>query len=183
MGDLQAISAGCLSILPPLIAIALALLTKEVFSSLLLGLFSGMLIYALSTGGTVLNAIYYMFQMMGEKLGENGFLIIFLILLGALVIVVTKAGGSRAYGKWAITKIKTQRGAKLSASVLGVLIFIDDYFNCLTVGTVMWPLTDRHGIARETGRHHRCHRGAGMHHRAGIQLGGGGGGQPGRRRL
>ena len=149
MGDLQAISAGWLSILPPLIAIALALLTKEVFSSLLLGLFSGMLIYALSTGGTVLNAIYYMFQMMGEKLGENGFLIIFLILLGALVIVVTKAGGSRAYGKWAITKIKTQRGAKLSASVLGVLIFIDDYFNCLTVGTVMRPLTDRHGIARE----------------------------------
>lgn len=149
MGELEMINAGWLSILPPLIAIVLALLTKEVFSSLLVGLFSGMLIYALSTGGTIVDAVYYMFQMMSEKLGANGTLIIFLVLLGALVVVVTKAGGSKAYGNWAATKIKSQRGAKISTSILGMVIFIDDYFNCLTVGTVMRPLTDRHNISRE----------------------------------
>lgn len=149
MGELGAISAEWLSILPPIIAIVLALLTKEVYSSLFIGLFSGMLIYAWSTGGSLLTAVYYVFEMMAEKLGDNGFLIIFLALLGALVVVVTKAGGSGAYGKWAASKIKTQRGVKLSTSILGILIFIDDYFNCLTVGTVMRPLTDRHRISRE----------------------------------
>lgn len=149
MEALEMINAGWLSILPPVIAIVLALLTKEVFSSLLVGLFTGMLIYASSTGGTIIDAVYYMFQMMASKLGDNGTLIIFLVLLGALVVVVTKAGGSKAYGNWAITKIKTPVGAKVSTSILGMLIFIDDYFNCLTVGTVMRPLTDRHKISRE----------------------------------
>ncbi|MDD3218295.1 MAG: Na+/H+ antiporter NhaC family protein [Lachnospiraceae bacterium] len=149
MGELQMINAGWLSILPPIIAIVLALITKEVYSALLVGLFSGMLIYTGFTGGNIVQSVYYMFQMMAEKLGSNGTLIMFLVLLGALVVVVTKAGGSKAYGNWAITKIKAPVGAKLATSVLGMLIFIDDYFNCLTVGTVMRPLTDRHKISRE----------------------------------
>ena len=149
MGELQAISVGWLSILPPLIAITLALLTKEVYSSLLVGIFSGMLIYCLNVGEGVITSIYYMIQMMGEKMGANGTLIIFLMLLGALVVVVTRAGGSRAYGEWAAKRIRTKRGAMLSTMGLGIVIFIDDYFNCLTVGTVMRPLTDRHHISRE----------------------------------
>jgi len=149
MGELQAISAGWLSILPPLIAITLALVTKEVYSSLLVGIFSGMLIYCLSVGEGVITSIYYMMQMMAEKMGSNGSLIIFLILLGALVVVVTKAGGSRAYGNWAARRITTKRGAMVSTFGLGLLLFIDDYFNCLTVGTVMRPLTDKHKISRE----------------------------------
>lgn len=149
MGELQMIDAGWLSILPPIIAIVLALITKEVYSALFVGLFSGMLIYVNFTKGSIMQAVYYMFDMMSQKLGSNGTLIIFLVLLGALVVVVTKAGGSKAYGNWAIHKIKSPRVAKLATSILGIVIFIDDYFNCLTVGTVMRPLTDRHKISRE----------------------------------
>ncbi len=149
MGELEAISAGWLSILPPLIAIALALITKEVYSSLIIGCFSGMLIYCLSTGGGIIQSIYYMIVSMGEKLGDNGTLIIFLAFLGALVVVITRAGGSKAYGNWAAAHIKTRSGAMFSTFLLGILIFIDDYFNCLTVGTVMRPLTDKHKISRE----------------------------------
>ena len=149
MGELQMIDAGWLSILPPIIAIVLALITKEVYSALFVGLFSGMLIYVHFTEGSIMQAVYYMFDMMSQKLGSNGTLIIFLVLLGALVVVVTKAGGSKAYGNWAINKIKSPIVAKLATSILGMVIFIDDYFNCLTVGTVMRPLTDRHKISRE----------------------------------
>lgn len=149
MGELEAIGGNWMSILPPLIAIILALVTKEVYSSLFIGLFTGMIIYSLATGGGILTAVYYTFRMMAERLGENGFLLIFLTLLGALVVIVTRAGGSSAYGRWASQKIKTKRGAKLSSCILGLLIFIDDYFNCLTVGTVMRPLTDRHRVSRE----------------------------------
>ena len=95
----EMIEAGWLSILPPLIAIVLALVTKEVFSSLLAGIFSGMLIYSFSTGGSLMTAVTYVFDMMAAKIGDNGYMILFLSLLGALVIVVTMAGGSRAYGK------------------------------------------------------------------------------------
>ena len=143
------IQAGWLSILPPLIAIVLALITKEVYSSLLAGVLSGMLIYCFSTGQTILQAVTYMLDMMAYKIGDNGYMILFLALLGSVVVVVTMAGGSRAYGKWAIGKLKTKRSAKLATAMLGVLIFIDDYFNCLTVGTVMRPITDKHKIARE----------------------------------
>lgn len=147
--ELEMIQAGWLSILPPLIAIVLALITKEVYSSLLAGVFSGMLIYCFSTGQTILQAVTYMLDMMAYKIGDNGYMILFLALLGSVVVVVTMAGGSRAYGKWAIGKLKTKRSAKLATAGLGVLIFIDDYFNCLTVGTVMRPITDKHKIARE----------------------------------
>ena len=147
--ELEMIQAGWLSILPPLIAIVLALITKEVYSSLLAGVLSGMLIYCFSTGQTILQAVTYMLDMMAYKIGDNGYMILFLALLGSVVVVVTMAGGSRAYGKWAIGKLKTKRSAKLATAMLGVLIFIDDYFNCLTVGTVMRPITDKHKIARE----------------------------------
>ena len=143
------IDAGWLSILPPLIAIVLALRTKEVYSSLFFGVLSGMLIYCLKTGGSLLEAIRYVLDMIAYKIGDNGYMILYLSLLGSVVMVVTMAGGSRAYGKWASTKLKTKKSAKVATALLGCLIFIDDYFNCLTVGTVMRPITDKHKIARE----------------------------------
>lgn len=85
---------------------------------------------------------------MSEKVGENVPILIFLVLLGMIVALVTKSGASRAYGKWATKSIKTQRGALFATAGLGALIFVDDYFNCLTVGTVMGPVTDRHKVSR-----------------------------------
>ena len=142
---MEAIDCGWLSILPPIIAIVLALLTKEVISSLIIGILAGGLIY---TGFNVIGAVDVTFNVMAEKMGGNSFILLFLALLGALVVVVTKAGGSRAYGQWAVTKLKSRTGAQLATSALGALIFIDDYFNCLTVGTVMRPVTDKHRISR-----------------------------------
>lgn len=145
---MEMIDVGWLSILPPVIAIVLALMTKEVISSLIVGVFSGTLIYAFSTGGGIVRATEVALTLMGEKLGGNAAIILFLGLLGALVAVITMAGGSKAYGEWASSKIKTKKGAQLGTSLLGALIFIDDYFNCLTIGTVMRPVTDKHGISR-----------------------------------
>lgn len=146
--EITQIQAGVLSLLPPVIAIGLALITKEVISSLMIGIFSGAVIYALyapgySFVGTVLEGTFFALTNRFDV-----YIIIFLAMLGALVYVVTKAGGSRAYGEWASKHIKTRMGAQLSTCVLGMLIFIDDYFNCLTVGTVMKPLTDKHRISR-----------------------------------
>lgn len=145
----EMIEVGWLSILPPLIAIILALKTKEVYSSLFAGVFAGMLIYCFSTGNTILEAVRFVLDMVAYKIGDNGYMILFLCLLGSVVMVVTMAGGSRAYGKWASTKLKSKKSAKVATAALGCLIFIDDYFNCLTVGTVMRPITDKHKIARE----------------------------------
>lgn len=145
--------AGFLSLLPPMIAIILALRTKEVISSLIIGILSGTLIYAnfVTDGFWQVGAMTLKVTMnlMSSKLADNTSIIIFLALLGALVMVVTKAGGSKAYGEWAVKKIKTRKGAKLATWALGTLIFIDDYFNCLTVGTVMRPVTDKYKISRE----------------------------------
>ena len=146
---LELIETGWLSILPPIIAIVLALITKEVFSSLLAGIFSGMLIYCSYSGDSILKAINYVFDMMAAKIGDNSYMLLFLTLLGSVVVVVTMAGGSRAYGRWASGKLKSPVSVKLATALLGMLIFIDDYFNCLTVGTVMRPITDKHKIARE----------------------------------
>jgi tetracycline resistance efflux pump len=145
MDALAASNAGWLSILPPLIAIVLALITKEVISSLLIGIFAGALIYS---GGNPVEMVVTTFGIMGERIGGNANILIFLGLLGALVVIVTKAGGSSAYGDWAARKIKSRKGASLATSALGCLIFIDDYFNCLSVGTVMRPVTDKHRISR-----------------------------------
>ncbi len=146
---MEMIEVGFLSILPPIIAIGLALITKEVLSSLLIGILSGGLIYATQTGMNAFGAVEVTFSLMGSKIGDNANILLFLALLGSLVVVTSKAGGSAAYGRWASSKIKTKSGALLSTYILGALIFIDDYFNCLTVGTVMKPVTDKHNISRE----------------------------------
>ncbi len=146
---LEMIDVGWLSVLPPLIAITLALISKEVYSSLFLGVLSGMCVYCFSTGGDILQAVTYVFDMIAIKIGENGYMIIFLVLLGSLVVVVTRSGGSGAYGQWAGKRIKKAASAKLATALLGLLIFVDDGFNCLTVGTVMRPITDKCKISRE----------------------------------
>ncbi len=143
------IETGWLSILPPVIAIALALLTKEVYSSLFIGIVSGMLIYAFASGGTIISAAAMTFDMMSSKISDNSYMIIFLALLWAVVSLVSRSGGSQAYGKWVETRLKSKRAAAFATSLLGILIFIDDGFNCLTVGTVMRPITDRLRISRE----------------------------------
>ena len=135
------------SLLPPLIAIVLALLTKEVYSSLFIGILSGALIYSnMNPWGMVTNS----FDVMVGKLADswNVGILIFLVVLGMMVSLVNKAGGSAAYGRWAQKHIKGRIGALISTAVLGMLIFIDDYFNCLTVGSVMRPVTDKHQISR-----------------------------------
>ena len=141
------IYATALSLLPPVIAIALALITKEVYSSLFIGILSGALLYSnFNIWGMVTNS----FDVMVGKLADswNVGILIFLVVLGMMVSLVNKAGGSAAYGRWAETHIKTRVGAMISTAVLGMLIFIDDYFNCLTVGSVMRPVTDKHHISR-----------------------------------
>ena len=145
---MEAINVGFLSVLPPIIAIGLALITKEVISSLLIGIFFGAFTYAFSTGTGFMGGLNTTFTLMGQKIGDNATMILFLSLLGVLVVLVTSAGGSQAYGVWAATKIKNKKMAQLATSLLGFIIFVDDYFNCLTVGTVMRPVTDKYKIAR-----------------------------------
>lgn len=139
--------ATLISLLPPIIAIALALVTKEVYSSLFIGILSGALIYSnFSVWGMVTNT----FDVMVGKLADswNVGILIFLVVLGMMVSLVNKAGGSAAYGRWAEKHIKGRVGALISTAILGMLIFIDDYFNCLTVGSVMRPVTDKHQVSR-----------------------------------
>ena len=147
---MEPIDVGIYSLLPPLIAITLALITKEVISSLMLGILSGGVIYCAFTGAGFMDMVAFPFEVMAKTVGtpDKFNIILFLALLGALVCVVTKAGGSQAYGAWATQKIRSKRSAELATSFLGVLIFIDDYFNCLTVGTVMKPVTDKYHISR-----------------------------------
>lgn len=139
------LTATVWTLLPPIIAIALALIIKEVYSSLLIGILTGALLY---NGFNPLHALETTFEVMGGKLGGNINICIFLVLLGILVSLVTKSGASRAYGEWAVKSIKSRRGASFATSFLGCFIFVDDYFNCLTVGTVMRPVTDKYRISR-----------------------------------
>lgn len=135
------------ALLPPIIAIALALITKEVYSSLFIGILSGALLYS---GGNLWGMVTGTFDMMIAKLSDpwNVGILIFLVVLGMLVSLINRSGGSAAYGRWASQHIKSRTGALLSTCVLGILIFIDDYFNCLTVGSVMRPVTDKHNVSR-----------------------------------
>ena len=133
------------SILPPVITIVLALWTKEVYMSLIIGIFSGALLLA---GGNPIEAIMTMFKVMSDKVGSNVNILVFLVILGILVAAITRSGATRAYGEWAAKIIKGKRSASLVTAMLGIVIFIDDYFNCLTVGTVMRPVTDKFKIAR-----------------------------------
>ena len=147
---MESINVGFLSIIPPIIAIGLALVTKEVISSLIIGILSGTFIYAMNvTSGinVIVKTADTTMALMASKLAENTAIVLFLAMLGALVVVITKAGGSRAYGEWASSKITSRTGASLATCALGALIFIDDYFNCLTVGTVMKPVTDKQRIS------------------------------------
>ena len=136
------------SLLPPIVAIALALITKEVYSSLIIGIIVGGLIYAGGNFETTITHVITDGFVKNVADAYNMGIIIFLILLGALVSMMNKAGGSAAFGRWATKHIKSRVGAQLSTIALGVLIFIDDYFNCLTVGSVMRPVADSHKVSR-----------------------------------
>ena len=153
MEGFDLISTGVWSIIPPILALALALITKEVYSSLAIGVFTGMVIYQFSLNGAGFEQLVDSFtmvpQMMAEQIAGNGALLLFLALLGALVVVIAGAGGSRAYGEWVATHIKNAKMAQILTAVLGIIIFVDDYFNCLTVGAVMRPVTDRFKISHE----------------------------------
>ena len=131
--------------LPAVIAIVLALVTKQVYISLFFGIFVGAMMYA---GGNPLKALFTLYQVMSEKVGGNTPIIVFLVVLGILVVLMQKSGGAKAYGDWAGKKIKSKGGALAATAGLGCLIFVDDYFNCLTVGSVMRPVTDKFKISR-----------------------------------
>ena len=131
------------ALVPPLLAILLAFITKEVYSSLFIGVAVGALLY---TGFHPWNAFVSFFDIMKNSMNLN--ILIFDVLLGMIIVLMAKSGGSAAYGKWAGTKIKTKKSALLATMGLGILIFVDDYFNCLTVGSVMRPVTDGHKVSR-----------------------------------
>ena len=133
------------SILPPIITIVLALVTKEVYMSLLIGIVSGAMLF---TGFDIIKSVFTMFQVMEAKVGGNINILVFLVILGIIVAAITRSGATRAYAKWAAEHISGRRGAMLLTAFLGILIFIDDYFNCLTVGTVMRPITDKLKVSR-----------------------------------
>ena len=131
------------SIVPPILAITLALITKEVYVSLFAGVLLGALFVA---GFHPWETFDTLFTTMADSIDLN--IVIFLVLLGMVVALMTKSGGSKAYGDWASQRIKTKKGALLATTGLGCLIFVDDYFNCLTVGSVMRPVTDKNKISR-----------------------------------
>ena len=137
------------ALLPPIIAIVLALITKEVYSSLMIGIITGGLLYS---GFNPVGAMNHIFvDGMIAQLSDpwNVGILLFLVVLGSIVMLMNRAGGSAAFGRWASTHVKTRLGAQLATIALGTLIFIDDYFNCLTVGSVMLPVTDKHKVSRE----------------------------------
>ena len=139
------------SLLPPVIAIVLALNTKEVYTSLLVGIASGALLYANGNLELALNTLFFNEDGgMITKLSDSGNvgILAFLVMLGILVALMNKAGGSAAFGRWASTHIHSRAGAQFATLLLGVMIFVDDYFNCLTVGSVMRPVTDKHNVSR-----------------------------------
>lgn len=137
------------ALVPPLIAIVLALLTKEVYSSLFIGIVMGGLFYAEFSPVDAMNHILDDGFTASLTSAGNAGILIFLVILGTIVAMMNKAGGSAAFGEWAQKRIKTRVGAQLATIALGVLIFIDDYFNCLTVGSVMEPIAMRHKISRQ----------------------------------
>ena len=139
---------GLWSLVPPLVAIVLALLTREIVLSLFAAIFSGAAIHVCLTHGTIVGAFKTVVDLTCGKMSENMPMILFLCLLGALVSVVTRAGGAKAYGDWAFRRLKSKRSVNLMTILIGLIIFIDDYFNCLTVGTVMRPVTDKFKISR-----------------------------------
>ena len=153
--DTPALYATAWAVLPPLIAIVLALITKEVYSSLFLGVLTGAILYAGADFDGILNHLLY------EEVGDSKFgiiaslsdtwnvgILIFLVVLGIIVAMMNMSGGSKAFGAWALKRVKTRVAAELATMILGVIIFVDDYFNCLTVGSVMKPVTDEFKVSR-----------------------------------
>lgn len=134
------------ALLAPVIAIALALITKEVYSSLFIGIVIGAILYARSDPATALNTIVG--KGLASAVADSAGIFIFLVILGIIVCMVNRSGGSHAFGRWAQKHIRARVGAAIATFLLGVMIFIDDYFNCLTVGSVMRPVTDGHRISR-----------------------------------
>lgn len=146
-----AVYSSALSLLPPVVAIVLALNTKEVYTSLLVGIATGALLYANGNLELALTTLFFNEDGgMVSKLSDssNVGILVFLVMLGILVALMNKAGGSAAFGRWASTHIHSRAGAQFATLLLGILIFVDDYFNCLTVGSVMRPVTDRQKVSR-----------------------------------
>ncbi|MDY4901312.1 MAG: Na+/H+ antiporter NhaC family protein [Treponema sp.] len=137
------------AIIPPLVAICLALITKEVYSSLFVGIVLGGILYAGGSFTTFLDSVFKKGIVGQLSDSYNVGILVFLVILGTMVALMNKAGGSAAFGSWAKKHIKTKVGAQIATICLGILIFIDDYFNCLTVGSVMRPVTDKHKVSRE----------------------------------
>lgn len=151
------------SLLPPVVAITLALKTKEVYSSLFTGIVLGAILYCISVGSGFEGFLTHLFNnTVGEGADAKSYglihclsnpwnvgILVFLVMLGSIVSLMNKAGGSAAFGRWAVTHVKTKVGAEIATILLGILIFIDDYFNCLTVGSVMRPIAVRHKITKE----------------------------------
>lgn len=136
------------ALVPPIIAIALALITKEVYFSLFVGILTGALFYSNFNIEKTISTVFVSGVISKLSDVDNVGILIFLVILGIMVSLMNKVGGSAAYGKWAGQKIKSRRGAMLATFGLGALIFVDDYFNCLTVGSVMRPVTDKYKISR-----------------------------------
>ncbi len=144
-GEVEPTTFGIIAALPPVLAIALALITKEVYTSLFLGCFVGGLIYV---NFNPILAVTQTFDTLVERVSGNVDLVAFLVMLGIIVVLMNRSGGSAAYGKWAREHIKTKRGALLATMVLGIVLGVDDYFNNLTTGNVMRPVTDGHQVSR-----------------------------------
>ena len=149
LAGMEPVDAGFLSLVPPLTALVLAFVTKEVISSLLLGVFSGTIIYTILKRLPWFNAVSIVITLLVEKMSEEMEMIIFITLLGGLIIVMKDSGGSRAYGKWAIERVRSRKGTEFSAFFMSILFFVDDYFNCLTTSTVLKPLAQSNCISME----------------------------------
>ena len=146
-----AVYSSLFALLPPFIAIVLALITKEVYSSLFIGIITGAMLYANGNPELMINSMFFNENGgMIYKLADswNVGILVFLVILGVMVALMNKVGGSAAFGQWASEHIKSRVGTQVATIVLGILIFVDDYFNCLTVGSVMRPVTDRRNISR-----------------------------------
>lgn len=135
-----------LALVPPVLAIVVSLITKEVNLSLFLGLLSGALIY---TKLNIFESTTMMFEIMGEKVQGNMGVLVFIILLGMIVYLMNLSGATHRYAEWASKKLKTRKQTLLATAFLGIMIFLDDYFNCLTVGTIMKPIADKNKVSRE----------------------------------
>ena len=143
------------ALVPAIVAIVLALCTKEVYSSLFIGIVVGAVFFVIDPASGASGFSGFLNHLFSDGLvaniadSYNIGILIFMVILGTMVALMNRAGGSAAFGNWAKTHIKTKAGAQVATILLGILIFIDDYFNCLTVGSVMKPVTDKHGVSKE----------------------------------